>query len=111
LNCKNDNDFLATRTQVGQNRSEDFYKRLWQGQNYVKIMPTFKLNDKTKIVQYGHMSTPVIKQSSLQEYVRVTMHQLEDTTTQSDIPTQMKTAKIRKTLTVVSATISASSAT
>jgi hypothetical protein len=73
------------------------------------------LNDKTKIVQYGHISTPVIKQSSLQEYVRVTMHQLEDTTTQSNIPTQMKTAqlvgKIRNTLTVVSATISASSAT
>lgn len=78
-------------------------------------MSTSKLNDKTKIVRYGHMSTPVIKQSSLQEYVRVTMHQLEDTTTQSDIPTQLKTAqlvgKIRKTCTVVSATISASSAT
>jgi hypothetical protein len=78
-------------------------------------MPTFKLNDKTKIVQYGHMSTSVIKQSSLQEYVRVTMHQLEDTTTQSNIPVQLKTAqlvgKIRKTPTVVSTTISATSAT
>jgi len=43
------------------------------------------------------------------------MHHPEDTTTQSDIPTQLKTAqlvgKIRETCTVVSATISASSAT
>jgi hypothetical protein len=42
------------------------------------------------------------------------MHELEDTTTQSDIATQLKTAKlvgeIRKTCTVLSATISASSA-
>lgn len=77
-------------------------------------MSTSKLNDITKIVQYGHMSIPVINQSSLQEYVRVTMHQLEDTT-RSNIPTQLKIAqlvrKIRKTCIVISATISASSAT
>ena len=38
------------------------------------------------------MFIPVIKQSSLQEYVRVNMHHLEDTTTQSDIQMQLKTA-------------------